>query len=355
MSLRKMLTDRVTLVKKDGRRFENRPASVQDDKIFTGDPTLQIEEGDSFERTLPSGLCETYVVTDPGLRKGTRTIPPHYQSKVHRSRPVDPRDHGHSTMLMLFVSHSSKDVEVVKLLVDLIQFALHLRSEEIRCTSVDGYRLPGGADTDESLQREIREARGFIGVISSASVESLYVVFELGARWGARKHLLPVLTPGVDPDKLPGPLAGKNALRCDSNAQLHQLVADLGTALEVTPEPAAAYQAHIDKILACSQATGEDVHASNTPDGEKSTGPATPTLSEEEFDILVAVSKQECATVAWVASTVGISEQKAQYFLDELAGSRDLLRCCASDYVGEPEYYELTHAGRKVLLDRGVL
>ena len=48
MALRNMLRDRVTLVKQDGRRFEDLRASVQSDKVFTDDPQLPIEEGDTF-------------------------------------------------------------------------------------------------------------------------------------------------------------------------------------------------------------------------------------------------------------------------------------------------------------------
>ena len=47
--------DRVTLVKKDGQRFENLSASVQTGLILTDNPEIPIEDGDQFERQLP--LC----------------------------------------------------------------------------------------------------------------------------------------------------------------------------------------------------------------------------------------------------------------------------------------------------------
>src|SRR2546422_9462054 len=56
MPLRDFLNDRVTLIKKDGRRFDNLPASVQSDNILTNDPKIPIEDGDSFERQTPSGI-----------------------------------------------------------------------------------------------------------------------------------------------------------------------------------------------------------------------------------------------------------------------------------------------------------
>jgi len=54
MPLRDFLNDRVTLIKKDGRRFDNLPAAVQSGGILTNDPKIPIEDGDWFERQTPS-------------------------------------------------------------------------------------------------------------------------------------------------------------------------------------------------------------------------------------------------------------------------------------------------------------
>jgi len=123
--------------------------------------------------------------------------------------------------LRLFVSHSAKDTAIAAALIELIRNALNLPASAIRCTSVDGYRLPGGTNTDDQLRKETLAADAFIGLVSPHSMQSLYVAFELGARWGADNHLLPILVPGVDASVLDGPLTGLNALSCDSAAQLH--------------------------------------------------------------------------------------------------------------------------------------
>lgn len=254
--MRSLMHDRVTLVKPDERRFPNILASVQIDKIFTDDEKLPIEEGDFFERSLPSGLVETYQVTDRGFMEGMGGIPSHYQSKVRKVTARSAPRLAEPSALDLFISHSSKDVELADRLIKLIRAGLNLSARAIRCSSVDGYRLPGGAKTDDQLRSEVHDSKAFLGIISSVSLDSMYVTFELGARWGAGKHLLPVLAPGVSTTQLSGPLAGITALRADSAAQLHQLVQDLGRILELQPEPPASLLTHIDHVLALAVRPG---------------------------------------------------------------------------------------------------
>ena len=85
MNISRLLKDRVTLVKKDGRRFEKLPASVQSGLIFTANPKIPIEDGDQFERQLPSGIVDVFTVVDSGFQQGLHSIPSLYQSKVRKN------------------------------------------------------------------------------------------------------------------------------------------------------------------------------------------------------------------------------------------------------------------------------
>ncbi|MDH3233824.1 MAG: toll/interleukin-1 receptor domain-containing protein, partial [Alphaproteobacteria bacterium] len=105
-------------------------------------------------------------------------------------------------MVQVFISHSSRDTNLAKSVIDLLRSALNLPASEIRCTSVPGYKLPGGAETDNQLRSELLEAPVFVGLVTEAGMASAYVLFELGARWGAKKQLIPLLAPGVSPSIL---------------------------------------------------------------------------------------------------------------------------------------------------------
>jgi hypothetical protein len=164
----------------------------------------------------------------------------------------------HNSSVEVFISHSSLDSELAFLVVGLLRAALPLRPEQIRCTSVDGYRLPAGVNTDEWLRDEILGARLLVGIMSSSSLESAYVLFELGARWGTKQCLVPLLAPGMRAASLKGPVAGLNALSCESQAQLHQLVEDAAKHLGLVPEGPQTYQAQLDTLITFARSSHKE-------------------------------------------------------------------------------------------------
>jgi hypothetical protein len=78
-----------------------------------------------------------------------------------------------------------------------------------------GYQLHGGVNIAATLQAEIRAARAVIGILTSNSLASPWVLCELGAVWGLVSNFVPVLA-GLDPDTLTGPLGVAHAWRLDN-------------------------------------------------------------------------------------------------------------------------------------------
>jgi hypothetical protein len=151
--------------------------------------------------------------------------------------------------LDIFISHSSHDKPVVTLLITLIRSALNLSAERIRCTSVDGFRLPAGISTNDRLREEIHNSRVFVALITPNSLQSTYVLFELGARWGAGKPLLPLLASGAETRHLKEPLSALNSLTCSNAAQLLQFVHELAEILGAQLVSAAVYHESIQALV----------------------------------------------------------------------------------------------------------
>jgi hypothetical protein len=163
---------------------------------------------------------------------------------------------GNVSLLDIFISHSRQDAKIAEALIDLLKAALNLSAERIRCTSVDGYKLPPGADVNEQLRREIYDAKVFVGIVTPTSLESTYVLFELGARWGAKLSLLPVLALATA-NILKEPLKTLNAGCLYAPADLHELIAEIARQLSRDVDKVAAYEKHIRTLVRRSKPKAE--------------------------------------------------------------------------------------------------
>jgi TIR domain len=137
-----------------------------------------------------------------------------------------------ATKIKVFISHSSADADIARELIYLLRSAIpSLPPDVIRCTSVSGYRLEGGAKTDEQIVIESLGTDVFIALLSKLSLESTYVLFELGARWGAGKQLVPLVVAGMSESALKPPLNALSAHSASNEDHLFQLVDEVASRL----------------------------------------------------------------------------------------------------------------------------
>ncbi len=148
----------------------------------------------------------------------------------------------------IFISHSSKDANFTHALVKLLRVALRLSAAQIRATSVEETQLEAGADIDKSLRDEVRNSQVFIAVLSPNSLVSTYVLFELGARWGADKKMFPLLMPNVGPAHLAAPLNRLQALKSD-RVGLLSLIQQIADTLSINRESDATIEEEITELL----------------------------------------------------------------------------------------------------------
>ena len=169
--------------------------------------------------------------------------------------------------LQIFISHSSKDHALAEALTDLLKSALGLLSSQIRCSSVDGHRLPVGVNTESKLREEVNAAKIVIGLITPSSLASSYVMFELGARWGADLFLAPLLA-GVSPSGLGGPLSLLNALSASDENQIHQLLNDISKELGATLQSTSSYLKGVSAVKLLADSTPHGTATAKPPEPE---------------------------------------------------------------------------------------
>ena len=183
-------------------------------------------------------------------------------------------------MVKVFVSHSAQDEETIEKLVQLLQASFRLSASEIRCSSLDGYRCPPGDSCSRTLLDEIRRAPVFLGVISGASLESMYVALEVGARWGLGKDIIPLLTPGTPVRALDGPLRGLQAIDMKSSEQLFGMLSTISSRLETDSEPPDAVMRYVDAIASSGTGGGQTADGSR---GAQVTNRAGPQVGRHFF------------------------------------------------------------------------
>ena len=253
------------------------------------------------------------------------------------------------TSMKVFISHRSIDVDVARLLVELLRKALNLKSADILCTSVDGYRMPGGASVDETLRAKVHDAELLVGIITPTALKSAYVMFELGARWGAEKPMIPLLASGATPEHLGGPLAGLNALDASQIAQIHQLLEEASQHLSVDLEKASSYAANVEE-LAKSAVT------QSSPLEQEPANANTVQLSEDAKELLIEATNDQ---TGYIEAALGIVETNGKQFGErrnprseakwKAALEKLLDQDLIDDISGQGEVFKVTDSGYKLV------
>lgn len=103
-----------------------------------------------------------------------------------------------SDMPKVFVSHSSKDKEYVKLVVSLLN-DMGLSSDQIFCSSLPGYDIPLSDKIFDYLRKQFSEFNLHLIIIHSKNYyRSAVCLNEMGAAWVHRNRCTSILLPGFD-------------------------------------------------------------------------------------------------------------------------------------------------------------
>jgi hypothetical protein len=84
MNLSALMKDRITILKKSGKRHENLKATVSSDSVIAAAEGVLIEPGDLLHRHMSNGAEETFEVIDPGFHEAFHGIPASYQMRVRK-------------------------------------------------------------------------------------------------------------------------------------------------------------------------------------------------------------------------------------------------------------------------------
>lgn len=108
-----------------------------------------------------------------------------------------------SQVKKVFISHASKDKEIVDAFIDdLLVGALAVKVTDIFCTSTDGTKIPSGEDWRNQIRENLKEAKVTFLIITPNYKESEICLNEMGAAWVLSGKTIPLIVDPVDYDSV---------------------------------------------------------------------------------------------------------------------------------------------------------
>ena len=97
----------------------------------------------------------------------------------------------------VFISHASIDTDIVEEMIEILE-SIGLNSNQIFCTSFEGYGIELGENFLDSIKGELSCDSLVIFILSKSFYESPVCLCEMGATWVLAKEHIPVLVPPLD-------------------------------------------------------------------------------------------------------------------------------------------------------------
>ena len=97
-------------------------------------------------------------------------------------------------MKKIFISHATKDKEIVEELIDLLE-TIGISSTQIFCSSFEGYGIPLGGNFLDTIKEELSAEVLVLFVITNNFYDSKVCLCEMGAAWALSKEHIPIVVP----------------------------------------------------------------------------------------------------------------------------------------------------------------
>ena len=140
----------------------------------------------------------------------------------------------------IFISHASKDGELIGKFVDLIfLLGMGIDSEIIVYTSREDTGVPAGESIPQFIQDNIACADIVLLMISDNYKSSEVCLNEMGAAWALNKHIIQILLPNTSFDKLGWLCSLDKALKIDDADSIDGLCEVFADKLDIGIQPSA--------------------------------------------------------------------------------------------------------------------
>ncbi|HHX8340870.1 toll/interleukin-1 receptor domain-containing protein [Vibrio alginolyticus] len=105
----------------------------------------------------------------------------------------------------IFISHASNDAKVVEEIIELLE-AIGVESNQIFCTSFEGYGIEPGENFLDAIKNELSSDSMVLFVLSENFYASPVCMCEMGAAWVLSKEHIPLVVPPLSYSDIKGVL-----------------------------------------------------------------------------------------------------------------------------------------------------
>lgn len=130
------------------------------------------------------------------------------------------QDEDSSGISKVFISHASKDVNVVEEMIEILE-SIGLDSNQIFCTSFEGYGIGLGENFLDSIKGELASDSLVIFMLSQNFYESPVCLCEMGASWVLAKEHIPILVPPLDYSDVKGVIPLTQGFKINESLKLN--------------------------------------------------------------------------------------------------------------------------------------
>jgi len=148
----------------------------------------------------------------------------------------------------VFISHASSDAKYVEEIIDLLE-NIGLNSNQIFCSSFEGYGIDLGDNFLEAIKREINDSVLVLFVLSKNFYDSPICLCEMGATWVKSTQHIPILIPPFDFSDIKGVIPLTQGFKINDSKKWNLLKQKIETDFKLSPIDLSAWERKRDKAL----------------------------------------------------------------------------------------------------------
>lgn len=152
------------------------------------------------------------------------------------------------TVNKIFISHSSNDSTIVEEMIEILE-TLGLKSEQVFCSSFEGYGIDLGENFLERIKSELDSNVLVIFILSKNFYASPVSLCEMGAAWIKTREHIPVLIPPFDYKDIEGVIPLTQGFKINEPLKLNLFKQKIEELFGLDPIDFSTWERKRDRIL----------------------------------------------------------------------------------------------------------